>query len=642
MATEITTIQGKGAPLSATELDDNFINLRDAVDGVIGGTQITESINLDTTPTVPTGEGKLYWDAADGTLAINMAGGIVKQQVGLETYFKVRNVTGTTIPNGTPVMATGVVSGTDRLQVTPAIANGTIQSVRFIGLVTEPLNNSSNGYSTCFGFVRDVNTTGSSVGETWAIGDLLYISQTTAGKLTKVAPTSGLKILAAIVVTVNDTTGILLTRATPGVIIEDVYFKAEVDTKLAEKMSTASYTGAIGNITSPLLHLPLKNSLAFSQGVGSVNFERTSTATYVDRYGMLKSVAADVPRFTADGLLIEGASTNLLTYSEQFENGAWTKSALSISANTGETTDPYGTNLADKMIDTTATSAHYVRQDFTTVGGATYTLSAYIKAGDITEVSLDFAIASLWGGTPPSIIFDLVAGSLISSQNILRYSATALSNGWWRLSITATATGAGTSRAEILQAKTGSVAFTGTGSASLYIFGAQVEAMPFVTSYIPTTSTSVTRAAEKCSLPLQDNMVKLQKSTGHTFIVDATVPIDSSAKIALGGDGSETRHLVGFYNTQVYTNNARGGTVNNALAGIDSLKKHRYAVVFTGSASAVYVDGIYKGSATDTYTAELASTIYVGSAYDSRQLFGTISNLRIYDRALTAEEVRLA
>ena len=67
------------------------------------------------------------------------------------------------------------------------------------------------------------------------------------------------------------------------------------------KISTADIMMAIGNLNSPLLDMPLKNSLAMKAGVGSATFTRASTATYVDRYGVLKTASIDEPRFEKEG-----------------------------------------------------------------------------------------------------------------------------------------------------------------------------------------------------------------------------------------------------------------------------------------------------------------------------------------------------
>jgi len=198
------TTTGKLIQNSAVTLDDN------------GNLASVNSVGFDTTPsTLPTAEGSLYWNTSDGTLDLVMRGGNVVQQIGEEQYYTVRNETGSTIANGTPVMANGVTAGSGRITVTPAIANGSIDELRFIGLTTESITNGINGYVTSFGYVRGLDTRGTPYGETWAEGDVIYVSPTTAGYLTNVEPTApNLKIVVAIVITRNQTSGVLLVRPT--------------------------------------------------------------------------------------------------------------------------------------------------------------------------------------------------------------------------------------------------------------------------------------------------------------------------------------------------------------------------------------------------------------------------------------------
>jgi hypothetical protein len=181
-----------------------------------GTIEAVNGIAFDTTPiSAPTAEGSLSWNSSDGTLDLVMKGGNVVQQIGEEQYYTVRNETGSTIANGTPVMANGVTSGSGRITVTPAIANGSIDELRFIGLTTESITNGINGYVTSFGYVRGLDTRGTPYGETWAEGDFIYVSPTTAGYLTNVEPTApNLKIVVAIVITRNQTSGVLLVRPT--------------------------------------------------------------------------------------------------------------------------------------------------------------------------------------------------------------------------------------------------------------------------------------------------------------------------------------------------------------------------------------------------------------------------------------------
>ena len=92
--------------------------------------------------------------------------------------------------------------------------------------------------------------------------------------------------------------------------------------------------GAIGRLTSPLLDLPLKNSLAMKAGVGSVTFTRATTATYIDRYGVLQTAQIDEPRFNKKGLLVEGFSTNYFIDSNVFD-GLSSSRGVTVTPNFG-------------------------------------------------------------------------------------------------------------------------------------------------------------------------------------------------------------------------------------------------------------------------------------------------------------------
>ena len=380
--------------------------------------------------------------------------------------------------------------------------------------------------------------------------------------------------------------------------------------------------GAFGNLASPLLHLPLKKNLLTAQGQSICTFTRASAATYVDRYGMLKSVAADIPRFTADGLLIEGASTNLRIYSEQFDNAAWTKLRSSVSANATETTDPYGTNLADKLIeDTTATNTHLVSQLYSFTAGMTYTSSVYAKAGSRSQMALRFGDSGLAAG------FDLSSGTVLSASSGVTTKITALSNGWYRVSATETAVNTGSYASQIQLMVSGATSYTGDGTSGLYIFGAQLEAMPFATSYIPTTATAVTRIADSMSLSEPENIPAY--SGNFSIIVDVIFDGNKISNQYVIDDGilrlyrSPSRIVSCIFNGVTITGNS---TLADNVPG-------RLAIVKNGTSLSLYLNGLLIGNAAVS-NAVNPPVLYFG--------YCTLCNFRAGDRALTAEEVRLA
>jgi hypothetical protein len=149
-------------------------------------------------------EGRMYWDEDNGTVSLGMHGGQVVQQIGLEQYYYIKNQSGATIQNGRVVRADGTLGSSGRILGKYMIANGTIPAKYTLGIATEDIIDGDDGYVTEFGLVRAIDTTGSLYGETWVDGDILWVSPTIAGGLTKFEPQSPyLKIEIAIVVRAN-------------------------------------------------------------------------------------------------------------------------------------------------------------------------------------------------------------------------------------------------------------------------------------------------------------------------------------------------------------------------------------------------------------------------------------------------------
>ena len=168
---------------------------------------------IDFNPSAPHADkdARVVWNASDDTLNLHHSGGVV-QQVGQETYIYGRNNTGSTITNGSAIGFAGV-NGQNRIEFLDYIADGTYRSEYFLGVATQNILNGELGFVTTFGNVRGIDTTGSAVSESWALGDELYASPTTAGAFTKVKPTApNISIPVAIVVVVSATEGEIFVR----------------------------------------------------------------------------------------------------------------------------------------------------------------------------------------------------------------------------------------------------------------------------------------------------------------------------------------------------------------------------------------------------------------------------------------------
>lgn len=179
----------------------------------------TLGVNFDTTtPMAVTTQGQMAWNANEETIDLGLIGGSVLS-LGQELMYHAINQTGATITDGTVVMADGVLGASGKIKIAKAVANGSVPSEYIMGVATQDIANGDTGYVTCFGIVRGINTTGASVSETWADGDMLYANPFIAGALTKVKPSApNLKMLIAIVIKAG-VNGTLLVRPTFGTVL---------------------------------------------------------------------------------------------------------------------------------------------------------------------------------------------------------------------------------------------------------------------------------------------------------------------------------------------------------------------------------------------------------------------------------------
>jgi hypothetical protein len=178
------------------------------------------SVSFETTGPGSTQPGTIAWNPVEDCLDVYQGDGTILQ-TGLENYIRVHNHTGSTLNDGTVVMFAGVEEphngSTDHLpSVVPFVAEGgQYPPLYLVGVLTQSVANGENGRATTLGKVRGLNTTGTPVGETWAIGDLLWAHPTTPGALTNVRPSAPDQAVSiAAVLHVGTTDGVILVRPT--------------------------------------------------------------------------------------------------------------------------------------------------------------------------------------------------------------------------------------------------------------------------------------------------------------------------------------------------------------------------------------------------------------------------------------------
>lgn len=316
-------------------------------------------------------------------------------------------------------------------------------------------------------------------------------------------------------------------------------------------------------------------ALDFSTGVldSRVTFTRASGGTYTDSTGTIQLATTNTPRFDYDpvtlaakGLLIEEQRTNLLTYSDQFDNAAWVKTSATVTANA--TTAPDGATTADKLVEDTSTAIHYIDNvAVSVVSGTTYTASFFVKAAGRTTLSAYLIDSGIIANTTSK--FNLTTGVVTSGAQA---SIIAYGNGWFRCTIYGTMAST-TARLRIFPNTEAS--YTGDGTSGLYIWGAQLEAGSFATSYIPTTTAQATRAADVAVVTGTNFSSWYNQSEGTLYVAYAGTSGNNTRRALSIMDGTPSNVI------QIVASNADGSLGNYA------------EIITSGASQAALVSGGY-------------------------------------------------
>ena len=373
-----------------------------------------------------------------------------------------------------------------------------------------------------------------------------------------------------------------------------------------------------------------------------ITFTRAlNTATRVNSSGSIETVNADVARFDYDpvtlackGLLIEESRANLLTYSADLSNAVWIKNQSSIGVT--KITAPDSTTSGQKLIENAATAQHIAYVGSLGLGSAIYTMSAYFKAAERTQAYLRLDT----GTTTRQVLFDLSAVTATPSSGATA-TIQSVGGGWYRCTLSLT--GAETLiNAVLMLGSGGTASYTGNGTSGIYVWGIQLEAGAFVTSYIPTSGSSLTRNVDVATM------------TGTNFS-DWYNPVEGAFAVYgsyLSQAGTQTWFSV---SNNSATERLRFLSVSATVSRLSSITSNveTAAISKTTTSGANKFCGAYKlndyaftsnGTAVGTDTAVVVPTvsqINIGSEYTGTNLLnGHIQKLLYYPQRLTNAEVQ--
>jgi hypothetical protein len=408
--------------------------------------------------------------------------------------------------------------------------------------------------------------------------------------------------------------------------------------------NTSSYTGD-GTSGIYIFGAQLSDSASVDPYVYNPVAAPTSTAYYGPRFDY------DPVTLAPKGLLIEEQRVNLLLRSEELDNASWLKSASTVTANA--LVSPDGALDADKLVEDTSNGQHLIGQSSGTQAAGAFTFSFYVKAGERSrgECTVGSAVGA-GSGFYASFNLNTQTATLMGQFGTgftgTSASLTSAGNGWFRFQLSGTTSASSNVAVQInLYNNAGSIGYTGDGTSGLFIYGAQLEAGAFATSYIPTVASQVTRTADNASM-IGNNFARWYTQGVGTLFADwgpcrgvGSASVGSAIVALTGVAGVNDIEMDAFLTSTrsfIVTNSASQGILSNtSVSGFNG-----------GKAAAAYKTDDYAFSVngqtplTDTSVIVPIVTQLLIGAYGSNPgiLNGTIKRIAYYPRRLANTELQ--
>jgi hypothetical protein len=344
-----------------------------------------------------------------------------------------------------------------------------------------------------------------------------------------------------------------------------------------------------------------------------ITFTRASGGSYVGADGLIKLAGVNEPRFDHDpvtgeslGLLIEESRTNYVSYSQNFST-YWSAECL-IQSNVAIAPD--GTFTATKLIANTNSVVlpfyygHQIYRTVTTLSGYC-TWSLYAKAGECDSLNI---IANATQGYLRQVVFNLKTGTYVfitgnaSNTSVIFKN---VGNGWYLCSVTPNNMSGFTSSYITFNIQIFNTTPININIDGIYIWGAQLEAGAFPTSYIPTEGSSRTRAAESASITGKNFRDFYRQDEGTLYLKTKSLASTSAPNrrlLFLSSSSSNDTYAVelnfAYYSDHIIA--SRRGLNANVSLMLNNPTKVSFAWNMTGSALSVDGQSVNFTSGTST------------------------------------------
>ena len=323
----------------------------------------------------------------------------------------------------------------------------------------------------------------------------------------------------------------------------------------------------------------------FEQGLVARDYiETTTTAIY-------GGITDNVPRLdytdsSCPALLLEPQRTNLFDNSEYIEG--WSTSNTGATIEENATTSPEGVVNAAKIKEDGNNAAHAIRNltGPTLTSGTDYTFSFFAKKGERSIVALSNTIGA---SNDANCFFDLENGQVLTNQ-FNSASIEDFGNGWYRCIATDTADAADDYDTRIYTATADNqFSHQGVSGSGLYIYGIQLEAGSYVSSYIPCMGTSETRAADSCSVTGVSDVIG--QTEGTLFVEAETLENGADCRITISDNTINNRVSIEWDANADTIKGFIGVGGNLETTSYDQTNRNKIAIVYNSSDARLFING---------------------------------------------------
>jgi len=364
------------------------------------------------------------------------------------------------------------------------------------------------------------------------------------------------------------------------------------------------------------------------------NFSRASKATVINKDGLIEEVGSGEPRIdylnnTKGALKLEPQRTNLITYSEQLDNGSgWINqlgsTVIGNQIGVGNSTTAWKLNKASGTFKSLRFQS--------SLSSANYTLSWYLKKGnlDVAEFRFDGGLGAQF------IDFNLSTGVAGTNNSLTNIKMELINNDWYRCQASCNST------------ITNVHLYIGNGSSTtqegyIYAQSPQLEVGSYATSYIPTSGSAVTRVVDKCISAGNNQVIKSTEGTIYAEQKSLETNFTYNYFVAVSDGTNNNRLEIRQTATGLQFLWRVGGTYQSqiVLTNAPFTSFIKFALRYSSANIKFYVNGSLVGTLNSPtlYASGVLNNIEFADGSGGTNFRGTVKDLKYYNTALSDAEL---